>query len=273
MIRKSIAHVSMSALLVLAAVVPGFAAADSGQSGPGQSGPGQALAGGWNVGSATDPNVKAAADFAARQLPGQVGVTTIESVSQQVVAGMNYRLGLLLADGSRWEVVVYRRYDSAMQLTQSLKVSPVIEDKLNLNGEGLVLTAPGGAPIVVKFGTPREQVMAALASRPEAGESTNSECGAGPIDFASWPDGLNLLFQGGNFQGWSLDERADTLTLKNGVGIGTTLAQLRKHGKVTFEASTLGHEFTLDGVRGLVSSRRPAGKVTTLWAGVDCVFR
>ncbi len=263
MICNSIARILVSSLLIATVAAPAVVSAE----------PMQSVAGGWNAGSVTDPNVKAAAEFAARQLPGQVAVAAIESVSQQVVAGMNYRMDLLMADGSRWQVVVYRRYNGEMQLIHSTKLSPVLEVKLQLNGEGLVLTAPSGTKTFVKFGTPRSQVMASLASRPEAGESTNSECGAGPVDFASWPDGLNLLFQDGNFQGWSLDERADTLKLSNGVGIGTNLSQLRKRGKVKFEASTLGNEFTLGGVSGLVSSRRPTGKVTALWAGLSCGFR
>ena len=62
------------------------------------------------------------------------------------------------------------------------------------------------------------------------------------------------------------------LLLPNG-RIGTTLARLRKLGKVRLEKSTLGNEFTLGGVSGLVSSQRPTGKVTNLWAGLDCSFR
>lgn len=235
--------------------------------------PAPPIAGGWSAGKVADPTVKAAADFAASQLPGKASVKSIESVSQQVVAGMNYRIDLTLSDGSRWEVVVYRRFTGEMQLTQSMKLSPVAETRLGLNGQGLVLTDANGVVTRVKFGMSRQQTMAALASRPEPGESTNSECGAGPIDFASWPDGLNLLFQEGKFQGWSLDERADSLRLTNGVRIGTTLARLRKLGKVRLEKSTLGNEFTLGGVSGLVSSQRPTGKVTNLWAGLDCSFR
>lgn len=231
------------------------------------------IAGGWSAGNTADPMVKAAADFAASQLPGNSAVKAIEGVNQQVVAGMNYRIDLLLTDGSRWQVVVYRRFSGEMQLSQSMKLSPVAETKTSLNAQGLVLTAPNGVVTRVKFGTDRKDVMAALAFRPEAGESTNSECGAGPIDFASWPDGLNLLFQSGTFQGWSLDERADSLRTTSGMRIGTTLAQLRKLGKVRIAKSTLGNEFTLAGVSGLVSSLRPTGKITNLWSGLDCSFR
>ncbi|HMT43891.1 MAG TPA: hypothetical protein PKA59_05020 [Chakrabartia sp.] len=262
MIRTFISRAAMGVILA-GAMTPIWAAAE----------PARPVAGGWGAGQVSDPMVKAAAEFAAAQLPGKPNVKAIEGVSQQVVAGMNYRIDLALSDGSRWQVVVYRRFSGEMQLTQSLKLSPVAETRMTLNGQGLVLTAPGGGITRVKFGTPRPQVMAALSSRPEAGESTNSECGAGPIDFASWPDGLNLLFQGGTFQGWSLDERADSLRLSNGARIGTTVAQLRKLGKFRIEKSTLGHEFLLAGVSGLVSSPRPTGKVTALWSGLDCNFR
>lgn len=263
MIRKFLMRAAVGAMLAGAALAPGAVAAADGPP----------IAGGWSNGNKTDPMVRAAADFAAGQLPGKAAVKAIEAVSQQVVAGINYRITLLLADGSRWEVVVYRRFSGEMHLTQSMKLSPVAETKLGLNGQGLVLTTPKGVVTRIKFGMPRDQVMAALNTRPEPGESTISECGAGPIDFASWPDGLNLLFQGGAFQGWALDQRADSLRLTNGVGIGTTVARLRKLGKLRIEASTLGNEFTLGGVSGLVSSRRNTGKVTNLWAGLDCSFR
>ena len=232
-----------------------------------------AIAGGWSAASNTDPAVRAAADFAASQLPGHPAVRGIAKASHQVVAGMNYRMELTLADGTVWDVTVYRHFSGSMQLSRSVKLSPLAEPKLTLERGGLRLTLPGGTSRLVAFGASHDAVMAALPFRPEPGESTNAECGAGPVLFASWPDGVNLLFQDGKFGGWSLDERANTIRTTGGVGIGTTLAQLRKKGRVALSRSTLGNEFVLGGISGLLDGRTPRAKVSALWTGLSCNFR
>ena len=151
------------------------------------------------------------------------------------------------------------------------------EPKLAIEGEGLRLfNAETGSARPIAFGTPKAQVIAALAFRGAPALGTNEECGAGPLGYANWPDGLGLLFDGDKFAGWSLDGRdegADKLTTASGVGIGSTRAEVADSLAITVEESTLGTEFAADDLGGLFDGKGSDAKVTNLWAGVTCVFR
>lgn len=231
------------------------------------------IAGGWSEGSPGDPTARAAAQFAARQVSPGGRLASVQAVHQQVVAGMNYRIELTLSDRSRWAVTVYRHFSGTMELTQATKLAPPVQPKLTLSGKGLLLASPPAPARLIAFGTSREEVMHALGFRPEPSKSTNSECGAGPIAFATWPDGLNLLFQGGRFQGWSVDARADSLKTAKGAHIGSTRRQLQAMGPLKLTQSSLGTEFTQAGISGVLGNRAPNGRVKALWAGLSCVFR
>ena len=261
-----------SLMLALAIGVASPCAAHADEARPPVVG-GPQIAGGWSKGSPDDGAVQQAALFAAGQLPGKARLAKVQRVQQQVVAGMNYRIELTLSDGSLWEVTIYRHFSGAMQLTNSVRLSPVAEAKLALAGNGLTLAMPRGAAHTIAFGTRHDHVMRALRFRSEPGTSTNSECGAGPIQFASWPDGLNLLFQNGKFQGWSLDARADTLKTTHGLRIGATRLALQKLGRLRVSRTSLGTEFTMGGVSGVLSNPSPRGRVEALWAGLSCNFR
>lgn len=76
----------------------------------------QPLAGGWSAGRTTNPEVRQAARFATSQLGHHARLAHIDAVSQQVVAGMNYRLTLRLTNRERWEVTVWRQLDGTMKL-------------------------------------------------------------------------------------------------------------------------------------------------------------
>lgn len=251
----------------------------SGRTGPAEAPGGNAaapLAGGWSDVVADDPQLRDAAAFAARAIGGEgASVVAIANGRQQVVAGMNYAMEISLADGGRWRATVWRRLDGGMELTEAKRLEAAApaaaEPKLTVEPGGLALRDPAtGKVTTIAFDTAQGDVMAALAFRGPAGETRNDECGAGPTDFASWPDGLNLLFMQGRFVGWSLDERADTLAMGDGIAIGSSEAQLGKAARYTIEDSSLGREFlTEDGVSGIVDG----GKVSALWAGASCVFR
>lgn len=76
----------------------------------------QPLAGGWSAGQTTNPEVREAARFAAGRLGHNARLGHIEAASQQVVAGINYRLTLRLTNRQRWEVTVWRQLDGTMKL-------------------------------------------------------------------------------------------------------------------------------------------------------------
>jgi hypothetical protein len=147
-----------------------------------------------------------------------------------------------------------------------------------LDGEGLRFVDPErGSTRLLAFDAPADQAVAAL-ERSQGGPPTrwvNAECGAGPVEFAAWPDGLSILIQNGRFVGWALGERAtrDAPTTMSGVGVGSTRAELERPYQVSVEQTSLGTEFSTAGFFGLLSSAGPDARVSSLWAGVSCNFR
>ena len=147
---------------------------------------------------------------------------------------------------------------------------------LSVAPEGLRLFDPAsGSARPLSFGLPAEQVLAVIeASRGPAERGTNDECGAGAMEFARWPDGLGLAFQDGVFVGWSLDDRAGgVLTTSSGIGPGSSRREMEEVYEVTVEETTLGTEFRVGEVSGLLDGPGRDARITNLWAGVACLFR
>lgn len=160
---------------------------------------------------------------------------------------------------------------------------------VSLDGEGLRLVDPdSGATRPLGFGVPLDQlklVTEKLKGPAEAGRA--EECGAGPLAYLSWDDGLTLYALDGLFAGWALDETAPgtpqpkgkdgkpapKLTTISGIGIGSTRAQLLDVYDAKVEQTTLGTEFNAAGLSGILDGTGPKAKVTNLWSGVNCVFR
>lgn len=148
---------------------------------------------------------------------------------------------------------------------------------LNLAPDELTLVLDTGATRHITFGMEKvaatQMVAAALGSPIE--QATNEECGAGPLQYAVFRDGLSLYFQDGKFAGWDLDGRENgKFSTGNGIGIGTTRKALEDAaGPVAVEESSIGQEFTVGEMSGLLSANEPGGKVTNLWAGVTCIAR
>ena len=158
---------------------------------------------------------------------------------------------------------------------------------MSLDGEGLRLVDPdSGATRPLSFGVPLDQlklVTEKLKGPAEAGRA--EECGAGPLAYLSWKDGLTLYALDGLFAGWALDA-ADSpsakgkdgkpvprLTTISGIGIGSTRADLLGAYDAKIEQTTLGTEFNAAGLSGILDGTGAKAKVTNLWSGVNCVFR
>ncbi|MDV3457598.1 hypothetical protein RZN05_11435 [Sphingomonas sp. HF-S4] len=154
-------------------------------------------------------------------------------------------------------------------------VAEVAVSALNLAPDGLALREDV-ATRPLRFGMARDAVTQAVAGAIGAPieQGDSQECGAGPLAFASFRDGLGLYFQDGKFAGWDLDGRdGGGLVTAEGIGIGSTRKQLEAARKATVEDSTLGIEFAAGGISGLLSMRDPSGEITNLWAGATCIAR
>ncbi len=83
----------------------------------------QDVPGGWGRADADSAQVRAAATFALGAIDrGGVEIVRIEKAHQQVVAGMNYAMVLVLANGEHWRVRVWSKLDGTYQLTDSEQV-------------------------------------------------------------------------------------------------------------------------------------------------------
>lgn len=77
---------------------------------------GDILVGGWVVVAIDDPEILAAAQFAART-GADIALTEVIAAQQQIVAGVNYNLTIMLADESLWQAQVFHSLDGEMELT------------------------------------------------------------------------------------------------------------------------------------------------------------
>lgn len=151
--------------------------------------------------------------------------------------------------------------------------APVSTSRIVLQPKGLGVRDPAGAITTLAFGTVKLDALAALAAAHDGTpgvQSANGECGVGPLTFAAWDDGLTVAFDGGQFAGWSVGNSGPAT--EGGIGVGSDLAALQALNP-TVDNSTLGTEFTAGDIGGLLDGPTPEARVTTLWAGVTCMFR
>lgn len=148
---------------------------------------------------------------------------------------------------------------------------------LALSVDGLTVVLDSGSTRHANFGMDRDVVvpMVTAALGKPVDTSRNTECGQGPMEFVAFKGGLDMQFQDGKFVGWDVDGRdKGGYTTMNGVGIGSTLKQLREaFSGVRVENSSLGDEFSAGELGGLLTSLKPDATITHLWAGSTCQFR
>lgn len=146
---------------------------------------------------------------------------------------------------------------------------------LAVEGEGLKLFNPQtGSARAIAFGTPRDDVLKMLAFRGTPHTGQNGECGAGPLDFANWADGLGLFFQENKFVGWNLNARGDiAITTASGIGPGSSRADLESAYAAKISETSLGTEFVAGELFGILDGKGQAAKITNMWGGVSCNFR
>jgi len=126
----------------------------------------------------------------------------------------------------------------------------------------------------IDFGRAEAGVVAAVAKQlneQPTSSATNAECGAGPVTTVSFAKGIHLLFQNGDFRGWGAT--SPVFVTATGLSAGKTRAQLEATGVTGFQQTTIGTEFEVSGVFGLLELPTKTARVDLLWAGVSCFFR
>jgi hypothetical protein len=150
--------------------------------------------------------------------------------------------------------------------------APAARSPLVLEGAGLGIP-DASPPRILSFETPKAAAIEAVTKalgRPPTELGENQECGGGGLEHAAWKDEIVLYFEEGNFAGW---DSGGKLKTKEGIGIGSSRADVAKLPGFEVEESTLGTEFRAGGLGGLLQSKAPAAKVTDLWGGAICSFR
>ena len=149
------------------------------------------------------------------------------------------------------------------------------------------MDAVNGSTREIAFGMPFDQLVEivnrVLESKPTS-VGVNTECGAGPLKMAMWPNGLTLVFgekKRGNsqwlFAGWFAGNptgKAERLTTMAGVGVGSTREELENAYVTTVTKTTLGQEFSVkSGFYGLLSGTGKHAIIEVMWCGASCNFR
>ena len=159
----------------------------------------------------------------------------------------------------------------------SAVASPATRSHVALDGDGIrVVNAGTGSTRPIAFGASAEQAIAAAVATSGALRSrgTNEDCGAGPMEILTFPDGLHLHVQSGRFVGWSVSAvGAETPRTMSGIGLGSTRAELEAAYAADVRRTTLGMEFAAGGLQGVLASGAADARVTALWAGASCVAR
>jgi len=148
--------------------------------------------------------------------------------------------------------------------------------RLAVEAEGLRwFLQPSGSARPIAFGSPESEVIASLERvRGPSEKGTNVNCGAGPVQVASWPDGLSVIFQDGRFVGWGMGRSASgSIATAAGIGPGSTRAELDSAYNVTVSRTSLGSEFSAGGLYGVLDGASADARITDMWAGVSCVAR
>jgi hypothetical protein len=140
--------------------------------------------------------------------------------------------------------------------------------------EGAGLRIPGASPPrTLAFDIPEAETIDALTKalgRPPTEQGENEDCGGGAMKFAEWKGELTAWFLDGRFAGW--DNKGGLKTLE-GIGVGSSRAEVATLPGFEVEESTLGTEFRAGGLSGVLASKAPDAKVTHIWGGATCVVR
>ena len=154
---------------------------------------------------------------------------------------------------------------------------------ITLAATGLIIPGSiGQGPRNLPFGTVRAKAVQMVSGELGAPVKTGvyPDCGQGhAIGYVKFRSGIELSFVGGKFVGWTLEEGGDKRNVTaNGVGIGATVAALRKQfpdvaiDPGNEEGGGLGPGFTSDKwPNGWLDGVKPTSKVISMYGGETCI--
>ena len=146
-----------------------------------------------------------------------------------------------------------------------------------LTGTGLM--TDGAAQAELRFGAPRSAALAMVTPIWGAPASTGNvaDCGGSGAAVQADFGAVVLVFQSDRLVGWEQRNASETpwIGTPGGASVGMRRPQLADAlgGPPRIERSSLGTEFSRDGISGLLASDRPDAQVDRLWAGNNCAMR
>lgn len=130
------------------------------------------------------------------------------------------------------------------------------------------------------YGTEKTKIIAMLERFGAVRQSTNEECGAGPMGSASSPaTGLTANFQDGELVGWFFDGDGTLAHTANDITVGSTRAALEQAMPIEMQTeSTLGIEFFSGSgeagfIGGFLTDDSENATIESLYSGTNCFFR
>lgn len=181
-----------------------------------------------------------------------------------------------LAGNRRITYTVERINLSDLTIIEPMSDAPAVA----LDGEGLRAIDPStGSTSLVAFGTPGELAITLLtgAFGDPSGSSEANECGRGPTDAVNW-GGLSIAIDAADdtFVGWSIadTDNAPVITTIDGLGIGSTVAELQASRTVEFaDGGTLGPEYVDATSSWLTTGTTDEDTVAAILTGENCAAR
>lgn len=150
---------------------------------------------------------------------------------------------------------------------------PPVTLRVVLRPDGLGFTDGGSSTSALPFGTDAATVRTAVDRALLPGsERPTPDCGVGSSTVQH--EDLFLLLQDGEFVGWV--SGSPGLTTGDGIGVGTTLAELRDAlPAVAVTEGTLGPEWSTveGGLAGFLDGTSDSSVVNSIAAGVRCLAR
>ena len=148
----------------------------------------------------------------------------------------------------------------------------VSSSKLTPSPDGLIVS--GATPREIRFGTPKAVLLSAVNAvlgPPTLPEGVNPNCPTGPVTVIDW-NGLSAILEDDRFAGWLIREGA--LETASGLGVASSRREIEAGpGYRLHTDSTLGSEFSVDGVGGFYKAEGPDAGIELLFAGLTCFAR